>query len=146
IALLDFARRRLPAGTAPLERGTFVAITLGFAWLAGLVEMLALVRAWPTGWSDATISLYSVLYAAGLLWTGFRRRRPALRYAGLGGFAIVVVKVGVWDLAALALPLRVLVTGVLGVVLLLAAWAYARNRRGELVRSIEAGGLPRARP
>jgi hypothetical protein len=129
LALLDFARRRLPAGAAALERGTFVAITLGFAWLAGLVEMLALVRAWPAGWSDATISLYSVLYAAGLLWAGFRRRRPALRYAGLGGFAIVVVKVGLWDLAALALPLRVLVTGVLGVVLLLGAWAYARNRR-----------------
>lgn len=128
VTLLELARRRLPMDVPALERGTFAAIAIAFAYLAGLVETLALVRGWPEGWSDVTISVYSTVFAAGLLLVGFRRRRPALRYAGLGGFAFAIGKVSVWDLAQVATPLRVLVTGVLGIVLLAGAWAYARNR------------------
>jgi hypothetical protein len=41
----------------------------------------------------------------------------------------VVGKVGLVDLASVDTPFRVLVTGCLGVVLLLAAYAYARTAR-----------------
>jgi len=127
-ALLEFARRHLPPDTRPLERAVFVTQVLAVAWLAGLVELLAAVDGWPVGWSDVTISLYTLLFAAALLVAGFVRRQPWLRWTGLAGFAIVVVKVSVFDLRALATPLRVLVTGVLGLVLLLGAWGYARLR------------------
>ncbi|MGE3174649.1 MAG: DUF2339 domain-containing protein [Planctomycetota bacterium] len=128
VALLEFARRRLPAGSGALERVAFAAIVLAVPYLAGLVELLQLVADWPAGWSSATVSLYSLLFALGLLAAGFARRDARLRWPGLGGFAFVVGKVLVHDLGALDLELRMLVTGAVGLVLLGGAWAYARRR------------------
>ena len=55
-----------------------------------------------------------------------RRSRP-LRYAALVGFGGVILKIGLFDLSEAELPLRILVTGVLGLVLLAAAYGYARR-------------------
>lgn len=127
-ALLEFGRRRLPATAGTVERATFAAIELAVVYLAGLVEMLAVVRDWPEGWSAVTISLYTLLFAGALLAAGFVRKQSWLRWPGLCGFAIVVVKVTLFDLSGLGTPLRVLAAGVLGVVLLASAYAYARVR------------------
>src|SRR5439155_1485466 len=79
------------------------------------------------GWTSALVSVYATLYAAGVLATGFARRAPSLRYLALVGFGAVVVKVGAFDLASIGTPLRILITACLGVVLLVAAYAYARR-------------------
>jgi hypothetical protein len=64
-----------------------------------------------------------------LLVVGFRRRLPALRWSALLAFGALVVKIGAHDLRELETPLRVLGSGVLGLVLLAAAWGYARASR-----------------
>ncbi len=127
-ALLEFGRRRLPGTAGVVERATFAAIELAVVYLAGLVEMLAAVRAWPDGWNAVTISLYTLLFAGTLLAAGFVRKQSWLRWPGLCGFGIVVVKVTLFDLSGLSTPLRVLAAGILGVVLLVSAYAYARGR------------------
>jgi hypothetical protein len=74
------------------------------------------------------VSVFCTLYAALVMLLGFATRDAPLRYAALAGFGIVVAKVGLHDLAASPLPLRVLVTGVLGFVLLAVAFQYGRRR------------------
>lgn len=128
LALLETGRRRLPRQVDAVERITFTAIELALAYLAGLVEMLVVVELWPEGWSAVTISLYTLLFAGALLAAGFVRRQPWLRWPGLCGLGIVVVKVLLFDLRDLSTPLRVLATGALGLVLLVSAFAYARAR------------------
>jgi uncharacterized membrane protein len=127
LALLEFGRRKLRQPRA-VDAIVFAAITLAFGYLASLIETLELVRSWPQGWSAVTVSVHTLLFAGGMLVAGFVKRQPLLRWPGLCGFGIVVVKVSLFDLRAVDTPLRVLVTGVLGVVLLLGAWLYARNR------------------
>jgi hypothetical protein len=128
LALVELGRRRLPADADPAARVVFASIAGGIGYLAGLAELLTFVSGWPHGWSAVTISLYSLLFAGGALVAGFVRKVAVLRWVGLVGFALVVLKVAVYDLSELATPLRVLVTGVLGLVLLAGSWAYAKNR------------------
>ncbi|MCA8964954.1 MAG: DUF2339 domain-containing protein, partial [Planctomycetes bacterium] len=129
IGLLEFGRRRLPADADAVERISFTSIEFAIVYLAGLVEVLALVRTWPDGWSAVTVSLYSMLFAGALLAAGFVRQQSWLRWPGLGGLGLVVVKVMLFDLRDLSTPLRVLATGALGLVLLVSAFAYARLRK-----------------
>ena len=131
LALLDLGRRRLPAAASRVDRTVFVVITLALGYIAGLVETLALVRGLDPGWSRVIVSLFTLLYAGGLLVAGFLRQQRWLRLPGLLGFAFVVAKVGLHDLSGLSTPLRVLVTGALGLVLLAGAWLYARVRAQE---------------
>ena len=59
----------------------------------------------------------------------------------------MVVKIGVHDLRELDTPARVLAAGVLGGVLLVAAWAYAKRSRGDAAGDGEpAGGVDREQP
>ncbi len=85
------------------------------------VEVLATRR--------ALVSVYGALHAAVVLGIGFWRRDPLLRWLALGGFGIVVLKVALVDLVSVSTPVRVLVTGCLGAILLAAAYAYARRAR-----------------
>ena len=131
IGLLVFLRRLEPPGSKgprPLLLGSAAAL-LGY--VVGLLEVLDVLR--PMGssqWGAAIVSAYSAVYAAGMLAIGFAWRNAALRWLALGGFGVVIVKVGLHDLAFLETPFRILVTGCLGVVLLVAAYAYARRDRG----------------
>jgi hypothetical protein len=77
----------------------------------------------------ALVSVYVALHAAAVLGIGFWRRDRVLRWLALGGFGIVVLKVGLFDLHDVSTPVRVLVTGCLGAILLAAAGAYARRAR-----------------
>lgn len=129
VAAFALALRLLPRPAVAIDVA-MLGLGLGAAaYLGGLVEVLTFVRAWPHGWSAVTVSLYTMVFAAVLLGAGFVRKLAALRWAGLVGFGVVVVKVPLFDLRDLDTPLRVLVTGALGLVLLLGAYAYARVRR-----------------
>lgn len=79
---------------------------------------------------DAQVAL-SALWAAsgfGILWIGLRRRRRPLRLAGLALLVVALGKVFVFDLQALDSIWRVLSCIALGLVLLVAAFAYQRMR------------------
>lgn len=122
--------RRLLAAQDRVPRVVLAAAALGGIYAGALFELRDAVAGWSFGARALASSLYTLAFAAALLVAGFRRRLPSLRWVALAGFAFVVVKIGAHDLAGLDPPLRVLATGVLGGVLLVAAWAYARGSRG----------------
>jgi hypothetical protein len=130
LGVLAIARRQLRGPVHGMTRAILGGAGLALAYLGGLVEILALARSWSAGWDAAAVSLWSMAFAAALLWAGFTRRDARLRWAGLIGFAVVAAKIVLFDLGAVQVSLRVLVTGVLGVLLLLGAWAYARRASG----------------
>jgi len=65
-------------------------------------------------------------YAAALAAFGFVRRVAAARWAALALFAFTIVKVMLVDIAQLQKLYRIVVFFVLGILLLLVAWAYHR--------------------
>lgn len=101
-----------------------------FGFVVGYAELADLVRPLPEAWPDVLASVYMALFAAGTLAAGFLRQDKRLRYPALGLFGLVVLKVGLHDLATAATALRIFVTGILGLVLLGAAFAYARRTDG----------------
>ncbi|MBL9077401.1 MAG: DUF2339 domain-containing protein [Planctomycetes bacterium] len=127
-ALLGAGVRAVPRDEG-LARSVLAAVALTVTWVAGLLEVLTWVHALQTGWSRVAASLYTLAFAGVLLAIGFARRVPPLRWTGLLGFAAVAVKVVLFDLANVDTPLRVLATGAVGAVLLVAAYGYARTRR-----------------
>ena len=104
---------------------------LGLAYGVGLFELLDLVEPLAGAWPRVLVSVYTTVFAAGLLAMGFMRGDRRLRYPALAAFGLVVLKVGLYDLGGTPIPLRILVTGVLGLVLLGAAFAYARTGKDE---------------
>ncbi len=115
---------------APLRRGTATTALLGgllLGFIVGYVELWQLVRSLDDAWPAVLVSVYMALFAAGTLAVGFVRGDTRLRYPALGLFGLVVLKVGLHDLAEAATALRIFVTGILGLVLLAAAYAYARK-------------------
>ncbi|MGE0190535.1 MAG: DUF2339 domain-containing protein [Planctomycetota bacterium] len=128
LALLVGARLDRHRDGAQGLRATQLGVALPLGWFVGLGEVLHLVQPLDTAWRAVAVSLYTTAWAALLLLGGFRLRVPILRYVALATFGAVILKVGFYDLRATSLPLRVLVTGVLGIVLLVAAYGYARRK------------------
>ena len=79
---------------------------------------------------QAILSAFWSLLGLGLLWAGLRRDLRSLRLAGFALLAVAVGKVFLYDMAALDQGYRVLSFVVLGLLLLAAAYAYQRMRRG----------------
>ena len=75
------------------------------------------------------LSVVWSVYAAALAAIGFIRRSSATRWAALSLFALTVVKAMLVDLAELQQLYRIIVFFVLGVLLLLVAWAYNKAFR-----------------
>jgi uncharacterized membrane protein len=75
------------------------------------------------------LSVLWTLYAAATVAWGFIRRSTALRYAALGLFGLVIVKVFVVDLASVKTLYRMLSFLILGVVLLLVGLLYQKSSR-----------------
>jgi uncharacterized membrane protein len=117
---------RLPAAEQ-LSRAVLGTTALVGVYVAGLLELLDAVAGWRFGPRSIASSIYTLAYASALLTAGFRRRMPALRWTALAAFGAVAVKIVAWDLREVETPLRVLATAVLGAVLLVVAWAYARR-------------------
>lgn len=78
----------------------------------------------PIQLSANWITLAWGLYAGALAAVGFLRRAPAVRWASLVLFALTVSKAVLVDIAELQQFYRIVVFFVLGVLLLLVAWAY----------------------
>ena len=70
------------------------------------------------------LSVVWAVYAGALAAAGFIRRVSAIRWASLVLFALTIVKVMLVDIARLEQLYRIIVFFVLGVLLLLVAWAY----------------------
>ena len=70
------------------------------------------------------LSVVWALYAGVLAAVGFIRRAAPLRWASLALFALTVIKAMLIDVAELQRFYRIVVLFVLGVLLLLVAWAY----------------------
>lgn len=128
VVMTVVARQRLsPSEVAP--RAVLGATALAGVYVGGLLELLDAVAELRFGPRAVASSIYTLAFAGALLGAGFWRRQPALRWVALAAFGVVVVKILAHDLSEVDTPVRVLATGVLGGVLLLAAWAYARYQR-----------------
>lgn len=135
LAAREAARRRAPDGArggAPRAPSAPLAWALGLtgfatAFSAVLLELVLATRALPGALGPVLVSVYLALCSAAVLRAGFAWRLAPLRVAALAGLAFVVGKVGLHDLAASSLPVRVLVSAVLGLVLLGSAYGYARS-------------------
>jgi uncharacterized membrane protein len=101
------------------EMGVAAARTAGRNHLVGELR-------WRT---QVGLSLLWTLYAAAALAWGFLRANPAVRYAALALFGLIVFKVFAVDLGAVRTAYRILSFLVLGVVLLLVSLAYQKRRR-----------------
>jgi hypothetical protein len=114
----------------PFARVWLALACTGLAWYGGLLEVLDLVaRVGPPTLRDALVSVYSAIACVATLSVGFVRRAADLRWLALAGFGAVVAKVGLHDLAGASAAVRVLASGVLGLLLLGSAYAYARRER-----------------
>ena len=70
------------------------------------------------------LSVVWAVYAGALAALGFIRRAGPIRWAALVLFAVTVVKAMIVDIAELQQLYRIIVFFVLGVLLLIVAWAY----------------------
>jgi uncharacterized membrane protein len=92
------------------------AIALTFVAIAIPIQLSA-------NWITVAWGLYAGVLAA----VGFIRRAPAIRWASLVLFALTVIKAMLVDIAELQQFYRIIVFLVLGVLLLLVAWAYHKK-------------------
>jgi hypothetical protein len=77
------------------------------------------------------VSAWWLVFAAALVWVGFRRGLKEVRLAGLAVAGLAVVKVLIFDLSSLDALYRVGSVFILGLVFLLLAYLYHRQARGE---------------
>jgi uncharacterized membrane protein len=75
---------------------------------------------------QAAISVYWGLYAIGCVILGFRLRQAALRYVGLGLFAVALFKVVLVDLNHLGTGYRILSFLALGMLLMVTSVFYGK--------------------
>ena len=78
------------------------------------------------GWRRRALSAAWTVYAALLLWAGFRLNHALTRWAALAVFAVTVAKVFLFDLSGLDGLFRILAFLILSVVLAAAAWGYQK--------------------
>ena len=116
----------------------FIVATLLFAYVVGATELWAHAHS-QGDWSRVLMSLYSALFGGVALALGFAKKIPAARYLALGGFGLIALKVGLYDLAGSPTPLRILVTGGLGAIFLVAAYAYARTASNRERKDVDDG-------
>lgn len=128
VGLVAFARSILP-NSEQQQRFVLGCVILVATYFGGLLEVLDFVHGWSFGPRAAATSIYTLVFACTLLVTGGYKRMVTVRWTALIMFGAVAVKVAVYDLSLAKTPVRVLVTGVLGGVLLLVAWGYARHQR-----------------
>jgi uncharacterized membrane protein len=75
------------------------------------------------------LSLLWAVYGTVLVVVGFVRKLAGLRWQALALFGLTVIKVFLYDLSFLSRASRIFSFLVLGVVLLLASFLYARRQR-----------------
>jgi hypothetical protein len=114
-------------------RARSAGVFLGFASLAVLflyatLEVNTFLGYYLEGLRSGGVSILWALFALGLILRGIGTKRRALRYLGLGLFAVVVWKVFLVDLSRLDQFYRVVAFLVLGVLVLCGAFLYLKYR------------------
>ena len=102
------------------------ALVTGFLYLT--FETATCCTAYVPGFRAGAVSIAWGCFALSLLTGGLRFGRRELRLSGLALFTVTVGKVFLVDLAGQDVLYRLLAFGLLGGVLLLAAYAYLRNQ------------------
>jgi uncharacterized membrane protein len=131
--------RKLDQHTTRFRMALLLAVVVSF-WLVCSIETHTFftARAWAEQIAEnarhqrwlgqMALSVVWALYAAALAAIGFIKRSSATRWASLSLFALTVVKAMLVDIAELQQIYRIIVFFVLGVLLLLVAWAYHKAR------------------
>ncbi|MFW6189556.1 MAG: DUF2339 domain-containing protein [Planctomycetota bacterium] len=83
------------------------------------------------------VSVVWAVYAAGLLVVGFWQRFRALRWAGLGLFLLTALKLVVTDIAGIKQVWRIVAFVVVGLLMIAAAYLYARVEKYVFAQSGE---------
>lgn len=120
IALMN---RRRPTPAVP---GILGYAALALLWVYSTLEFNTLLHWKLPNFQAGGISVLWTIFALSFVAGGIWRNAPGIRYVGLALFAIVVVKVFVFDLAQMPTIYRVLAFMVVGVLLLLGSYAYLR--------------------
>lgn len=113
-----------PVPTGPVFG--WAALALFFAYAS--LEMNSLLYWKLRDFQDGGVSVLWAVFAIAFTVVGIARDVRALRYLGLGLFAVVVGKVFVVDLAGMPIIYRVIAFIAVGVALLLGSIAYIRSR------------------
>jgi hypothetical protein len=128
--LIAWLHRREPnpeGRTVGIGAGVLVAQLVTVSLLTSEIHAFFEVRHTPfTG--EVLTSVTWAAYATALIVAGLYRRYAPVRYAGIGLFAITILKVFFGDLAHLQQIYRVLSIMGLGLLLLLTSWLYQRMR------------------
>jgi uncharacterized membrane protein len=125
VALIAYLAAR--ADELPVKR-LFRILACFVGYGVGLPEVLEQTRGLASFEARAAaMSIYSSAAAGAVLAFGFALRAVEMRWLALLGFGAIMAKIGLYDVAQLAAPYRIGITGALGCVLLLSAWGYARR-------------------
>lgn len=127
----------LLAGDAQ-ARGPAVALgsaALGLLFVFLTLEVNTILRFFLPALQAGGISILWALFALGLLLGGILREVLALRYAGLGLFAVVAAKVFFVDLARLDPFYKIVAFLLLGVIILSASFVYLTYRHVFVTRN-----------
>ncbi|HLF97140.1 MAG TPA: DUF2339 domain-containing protein, partial [Methylococcaceae bacterium] len=125
-AFLALSGSGVQAGLARKFFG-IAAPALLFVYLS--LEVNTVLHQYVPGLRSGGVSILWSLFALGLVLAGMRSDRRALRFAGLGLFAVVAWKVFFVDLARLEQIYRIVAFIVLGVLVLSGSFAYMKYRQ-----------------
>ena len=129
-----YAQRLLPNDRG--EWGRRISIACNVAWPLLLFahstrELQTIIDHKLPGLEGGGISVLWSIFAFALLFIGLRKSNKLLRYIGLVGFAIIVVKVFFMDMGRLDAMFRVGAFLVFGVLLMCAAFIYLKFWHGK---------------
>lgn len=146
LAFFWFALRSLGGGER--DRGLRLEMGLlgfGFLFLTSTLELKTFLHSFVPGLEAGGVSILWTVFALRLLLSGIRRDARALRLCGLLLFAIVAMKVFLFDLDALDPVYKVVATILLGVLILCGSFLYLRFRQTfvtDPASSTEEAGAP----
>ncbi|MCU0961309.1 MAG: DUF2339 domain-containing protein [Pirellulaceae bacterium] len=130
--------------TARSARNLFGALAVGLAFIWSTLELNTFLSHYVTGLRSGGISILWSLFALGMILTGILREVRALRYVGLGLFAVVAWKVFFVDLARLDQLYRIVAFILLGILVLCGSFLYLKYRHTfAIVREPDPTGGPR---
>jgi len=129
LASMAATRARLPEAEARLLAFVPLGGALLGIWALSLETFTAFRHSGIPNWerpAQLGISLLWTLSGALLLAYGVRRQSRLFRLLALGVLGVTALKVFLFDLSSLDIPLRILSFGGLGIVLIAISWLYSR--------------------
>ena len=115
----------------------WLAVVMAFVWSS--LELNTFLDHFMPGLRLGGISILWALFALGLILTGILKDTRALRYVGLGLFAVVIWKVFFVDLRGLQALYRIVAFIALGLLTICGSYVYLRFRQTFVIGE-EAGG------